>query len=278
MVCLSKFQRASFKLTIVAKVSALIGCGMFPTARLHAGGEKTPENPPKTNAVSDFSDPIKSYRSFLEAIKRDDVNAAKACYTILDNNKTGSLDVLVGMWVTFHRFYKTARLHFKEDVRKSEGEESVEARSYLRADCTDEALDRTISRLAGSKFKNNGDRAQLWIKWEKNDGNAETAFFCADNPLDFRKIEGGWKFDIQTDTTKEEIAALLAPGSWGAAFKGQMDLLNGVITDIESGKFKTWREVVEDLDQKSKQFEKKWTEEAEAVKRNARMAEPSPKK
>ena len=84
---------------------------------------------------------------------------------------------------------------------------------YLRADCTDKALDRTISRLAGSKYKIEGDRANVTIKWEEDDGYPNQAFFFSDENRIFRKINGLWKLDILPEGNPEELGELFKPGS-----------------------------------------------------------------
>ncbi len=251
------FRRKTFALAL-----ALITCTSFFSSHLKADSEKSPASDSKAPSVADYSDPIKTYQTFLEAIKRDDLAAAKACCTIADDNKSGSLDVLVGMWVTFHRFNKIALLNFREETSKylKEGSDHEES-PYLRVDCTDKALDRTISRLAGSKFEIEGDRAKLTIQWGEDAGYPNQAFFYSDEVRIFCKFEGGWKLDILPEGTPETLADLFKPGSWGRAFRDGMNLLNAVMVEIESGKLKTWQQVTEELEKRSKVLEQKWTED-----------------
>ena len=100
----------------VALTLALITGTSVLSVQLKAENEQSAVSGANAQPIADYSDPIKTYQSFLEAIKRDDLVAAKACCTILDDNKSGSLDVLVGMWVTFHHFNKVALLNFKEEA------------------------------------------------------------------------------------------------------------------------------------------------------------------
>jgi hypothetical protein len=245
----------------VALALALVTCTSFFTLRLKAEGEHRAASSAEAHSVADYSDPIKTYKTFLEAIKRDDLAAAKACCTISDDNRTGSLDVLVGMWVTFHHFNKVALLKFKDQTSQylRDGADNEE-NPYLRGDCTDKALDRTISRLAGSKYKIDGDRANVTIKWNKGDGYPNQTFFYAHEDLTFRKIKGYWKFEIMPQADPEMLVDFLKPGSWGSAFRDGMNLLNAAIEDIESGKLKTWQQVTEELETKGEVLARKWAE------------------
>ena len=138
---------------------------------LRAGDERVAASEGKPHPAAAYGDPIQTYGTFMDAIKRDDLAAAEACCRIADDNKSGSLDVLVGMWVAFHHFNKVALEHFKDDVRPylEVGGADQKDNPYLRRDCTDQALERTIYRLPGSKFRIKGDKAWLKIKWGDKD-------------------------------------------------------------------------------------------------------------
>ena len=245
----------------VALVLALITSSLFFSLPLQAENEQSAKSSVTSHFVADYSDPIKTYQSYLEAIKRDDLVAAKACCTISDNNKSGSLDVLVGTWVTFHHFNRVMLLNFKEEASQylRDGADNEE-NPYLRGDCTDKALDRTISRLAGSKFKIEGDTAKLTIQWKEDDGSPNQAIFYSPDDRIFRKINGHWKLDIAPGLSPKELLEFLEPGSWGCAFRGGMNMLNGAIEEVKSGKLKTWQEVTEELEKRNKVFEQKWAE------------------
>jgi hypothetical protein len=246
----------------VALALVLFTATLVYSQQLKAENEPSAVSDAKSQSVADYSDPIKTYQSFLEAIKRDDLAAAKACCTISDDNKSGSLDVLVGMWVTFHRFNKVALLNFKEETSPylRDGAD-IEETPYLRGDCTDMALDRTISRLASSKIEIEGDRAKVTIKWEEDDGYPNQAFFYSDEDLIFRKTKGLWKLDILPEGDPEKLIDLFKPGSWGCAFRDGMHLLNTVIEEIESGKLKTWQQVTAEIEKRNKVLEQKWVED-----------------
>ena len=48
--------------------------------------------------------PTEVYRSYLNAVKKNDLAAAKNCWSISGDDTCGALDVVVGMWVASHRF------------------------------------------------------------------------------------------------------------------------------------------------------------------------------
>ena len=230
---------------------------------LRAGDERVAASKGKERLAADYSDPLKTYRTFMEAIKRDDLAAAEACCTIADDNKSGSLDVLVGMWVAFHHFNKVALEHFKDDVQPylEVGGADQKDNPYLRRDCTDQALERTISRLPGSKFRIKGDKAWLKIKWgDKEYDDLNPAFFYSGNEeQQFHKVQGLWKLDLIPDGVgSEELGNLFKPGSWGRAFHDGMQMFNAVAQEIESGKLKTWKQVAAELEKRKEVIEREW--------------------
>jgi len=247
-----------FRLTVSCVLALSIG-GLVSPLRAEPGRVATAGE--KSHSTADLSDPIKTYRTYLEAIKRDDLAAAKACCTISDDDKAGSLDVYVGVWVTFHHFNKVALEHFKDDVRPylEVGGADPKENPYLRRDCTDKALELTISRLPGSKFRIKGDKAWLTIAWDKDDGSPNDVFCYQHEALLFRKIHGLWKVDFMPeDARPEDLAAEFKPGSWGRAFRDGRDILDAVIKEIEAGKLKTWKQVTGDLEKRLKVFEREW--------------------
>jgi hypothetical protein len=194
--------------------------------------------------AADYADPVRTYRAYLEAIKRDDLAAARTCHHI-DEKNGAVLDVAVGIWVAHHRFNKLVASKFGEHESP-----------FLRADCTDQALDRTLARLAKSTFKITGNSAELTIHWEEEDGSPDEVFcFTGDETIPFRKVGDQWKIELEHGDNSSEW---LAPGSWGRAFREGAKLLNEASDDIESGKFSTWKQVSEILDQKSKKLAEQW--------------------
>ncbi len=234
----------------VALVLAIITCTSLSSMRLRAADERNATPNSGSQSVADYSDPIKTYRTYLAAIKRDDQAVAKACCTISDGNKSGVLDVLVGVWVAFHRFNNVVSAKFGQ--RES---------AFLRDDCTDAALDRTLSRVAKSTFKTTGETAKLTIRWEKDDSSPNPVFMFGDEAIPFRKVGGFWKLDCNDLTGLEKPSDFLKPGSWGSAFRDGMNLIDEAIAGIDSGRLKTWEQVAEEITTKGEVLSKKWAED-----------------
>ena len=51
----------------------------------------------------DLTSPAATVRSYLAATKANDVETAKKCWVIDDGNVSGTLDVVVGMWIESRR-------------------------------------------------------------------------------------------------------------------------------------------------------------------------------
>lgn len=224
----------------------------------------TPPKPERTQTQADiaaeYTDPIKTFRTFLEATKLNDRNAAIACWYIVGGNESGALDGVVGIWVAFHRL--------NDAVRKLEDDGS----QFIRDDCTDEALGRTLARLANSSFKIDGDTAVLTIKWAEDDGYPNDAFFYGE-PIHFRRIGAAWKIDANAmcgggiDTS--------TPGSWVLAFKRQEMMLDNIATEIEAEKLKTADQVAKAIEARLSQLVKDYCEQKHGQKAANKTVNPS---
>ncbi len=206
-----------------------------------------PAAPPDRNeppAPADaYGNPAKTYRTYLEAMKRDDLPAAKACFTVT-NGTPEALDLEPGMWAAYHRFGKLVAAKF--------GKRECQ---YLREDCSDQALDRTLARLDQSSFKISGDTAKLRFRREKNPDLTKPEFVSSgEGPIAFRKVSGQWKLEIKV----EDPAGLFAPGTWGWAFREGARMLDQTSNEIESGKLTKWEQVMATLDQRTKRLEKQY--------------------
>lgn len=244
MKCLDSMNKAGFRQHLTSFVFASV---LLATPVLHAEGEK-PSPSGKAATAADHSDPAKTYHAYLEAVKRDDVAAAKACHAITSPKDAAAVDLAVGLWVSHHRFQKLVTGKFGK--RES---------PYLRDDCSEEALDRTLSRLDKSPFTTKGETADLQIRWDKDDSVEHAVFgFSGDEPLTFRKADGLWKIKVDTPETQEEITA---PGTWGWAFREATKLLNEASDMIEAGKLNTWEQVSVLLDERTKKMEKQYAED-----------------
>jgi hypothetical protein len=213
----------------------------------------TNDAPTKKKPAADYSDPRETFRTYLRAVKKSDLAAAKGCWTISDGNKSGALDTIVGTWVTFHRFNNIMLLKFKEA-----------GKPFARDDCTDDAIDRTLSRLPNSTFEIKGQTAELAIKWEKDDGYPNPVF-CFGKGIQFRRVKEEWKIDGNARTGLDDPSDFFAPGGWGCAFRDQMNVTNEVIEEIDSGKLKTAEQVKEAMQQKLEAAMSKWKRDHERV-------------
>ena len=175
--------------------------------------------------------PLDVYRNYLNAVKRNDLAGAKSCWCISGKDTCGALDVIAGMWVAFHRFNGAMS-------KVGKGGEY-----FVRADCTDEAIDRTLKRLDQSQVTITGDTAKLEIRWAKDDGYPNEAFDYGGS-ISFRKTASGWKIDANAECDIKGAEDLFAKGSWGVAFRTQTVMMNEIASGVESGKLKTAMDVV----------------------------------
>jgi hypothetical protein len=183
--------------------------------------------------------PIEVYRSYLNAVKKNDLPAAKSCWSMSGDDTCGALDVVVGMWVASHRVNAA--------ISKAGLDGKQFGDWFARKDCTDEAIDRTLARLERSTFTVKGDTAQLKIRWDKNDGYPNSVFCYGHEPILFRKVPGGWKIDANAICGIKNPKDFFA-GTWGEAFRTHMIMANEVTAGLESGKLKTATDVAKALE------------------------------
>src|SRR5262245_46950525 len=117
----------------------------------------------------DLSSPSATVRSYLAAVKANDIETAKRCWIIDDNNTSGALDVVVGMWVASRKLVAVTQAKLGEDGLKHLGR-------WNRPVCSDKAIDLTFDRLAGAQFKEQKTIAKLTIPWQPGDGETNPAF------------------------------------------------------------------------------------------------------
>jgi hypothetical protein len=193
--------------------------------------------------AQDFSDPKKTYETYLQAIKADDLKAAENCWSIAETDHAGVLDTIVGMWVTAHRLGEVARakLGEREWHVMEEWSEMV-----CRPDCTSEALDRTLDRLKTAKVQITGDTATVTIKWAEDEPLEKPVFcFSGDDPAArFRKIKDRWKLDAGKELDMTQAEDLFKPGSWLAAFHEQRRAQEKIISELEQGKLRSGEEAI----------------------------------
>jgi len=197
----------------------------------------------KESTTAEYSDPKKTYETYLRAIKANDLDAAKKCWSIVDNDPAGVLDVVAGLWVAAHRLGEVARhkLGPRGWAVLQEWNDIV-----CRSDCTDEAIGRTLRRLKDAKVETAGNKATLTIEWAKDEPHEKPVFgYAGDHPVaHFRRVKGQWKLDAGPETGLEQSADFLdPPDTWGP-FRGQIEATRLIIADLEKGKLRSDEETI----------------------------------
>jgi hypothetical protein len=202
-----------------------------------------------------FADPKTTYRTYIEAVRRSNVQAAKQSWMIDDDNRSGALDTLVGMWVSTRRLNHVAEKKFG-----AEGRDAI-LKGWRREDVTDRALDLTERRLDDAEVKNTGDTAELKIKWKDKDGYPNAAFQFGEGPVWFRKVGGNWKFDANRMPGLKHGADFFEKGTWGPMFRDQVLIMNEAIDGMERGKLKTAKQLGVFIENKVTAMKKKYEQE-----------------
>lgn len=190
----------------------------------------------KSETTSSTPSPTEVYRAYLNAVKKNDLEAAIGCWTIAGDDTCGALNVVVGMDVAFHRFNAAISNAGLDAKQFGDG--------FARRYCTDEAIDRTLERLKESTFAISGDRANLTIRWDEDDGHPKAVFGFSDEPIPFRKCPAGWKIDANEYCDLGKPQDFFAC-TWGEAFRSQMTMANEAAAGLESGTLKTATDVVQ---------------------------------
>ena len=204
-----------------------------------------------TTPISKYADPRTTYNTYIEAVRRCNPQIAARCWTIDDDNKSGALDTLVGMWIAPRRVTRLTEQRFGEAGLKMLG-------SWPREDVSDAALDLTKQRLADAEVTITGDTAELKIKWQKDDGYPNEAFQFSNEATHFRKIKGEWKIDANKEAGLKTGADFFKQGGWGVMFRDQVDLMNQVSDAIETEQLKTERDLSKLLQTKMLELMRKY--------------------
>ena len=232
---LTEFQAAAL---------SLFGAFLLLVPAVARSEEPTKSRPVAPNAASDEKRPTSAatavdiYRRFLNAVKKNDLAGAKSCWRITGKNASGALDVVAGIWVSLHRF------------NVAMGKLDKDAQQFVRADCTDAAIDRTLACLDHSQLVVTNITAKLTIQWAKDDGYPDPAFFFGE-PIDFRNTDTGWKLDAGEITDDGKVAlgddSLIESGSH-LMVSGQM--IDEIVAGVDSGEIKTAGDVVRRAEQR----------------------------
>ena len=195
--------------------------------------------PAADRQVTNRSTPVDVYRSYLNAIKRNDLRGAKACWW-LPGDDTSTLDVIAGMWVASHRFNAA--------IEEAGVDQRLVGNNFTRDDCTDAAIDRTLARLEHSEVIVTGNTAKLLVRWDDDDGYPNPVFWFGDGPIPFRRTEHGWHLDALAICGIEKSEDFFTGGGWGSTFRLQTEMMNEVAFGLESGNLKSAMDVVHALE------------------------------
>ncbi len=217
--------------------------------------------PPAAKHPAVFADPVSTYRFYIDAVRKTDPEAAKSCFAISDDNKSGALDVMVGLWTSTRRLDQIATKKFGANATR----EILEPIGFSRGDLSDAALDLTEKRLTGARVRFLGDdKAELVIQWHEDDGDPNEAFeFQGDDPVEFIKVNGAWKIDASKrigDLPGEEF---LKEGTWGAAFRDHVTIADAASDRLTKGTLKTPEDLKEFLAREGSAAEKRYKEAVE---------------
>ena len=227
-------KSADGRLRLQARIGAIPVWVLSSLLAMVFGGCE-PQSQDSAASAPKYSDPKVTFSTYLDAVMREDLDAAKACWTISDGNKSGALDLIVGMDVTTRRFSKMIHSNFK-DLEEE----------MVRKDHLDEAIRLTMNRAKNSGFEVVGNTAKLTIKWQEDDGYPNEAFFFTlDEPIPFRKTGDGWKIDANNfcDLPADPSAVMKGEGLLGNAMSKHLRVMDAVVRDFQAEKIRTSEQV-----------------------------------
>jgi hypothetical protein len=188
----------------------------------------------------EFADPKTTYRTFLAAVRKNDLQAAIRCWVIDDDNKSSALDVIVGWWVSGRRLNELVKKEFGQP-----GVEAIEGLADYNLD--DSVLDRAEKRLDDAVVTIRVDLAEL--KWKQYEQDPNQGMSPEIDTV-FRKISGNWKIDANRTTGLKKGEQLFAPGTFGPSFREALTLMRQLIAEIEARKIKSAKELKSSRDTK----------------------------
>jgi hypothetical protein len=188
----------------------------------------------------DLSSPPATVRSYLAAIKANDLETAKRCWTIDDGNASGALDVVVGMWIASRKLVSVTQDKFGTEGLRHLGR-------WNRPAGSDKAIELTLDRLRSAESKEFKTFARLSIPWQTGDGDTVPAFLCIKAPLILRRVDDRWLLDANEFTGVEKAANLFGPKSVWSACRDETAVMNEVATAIEKGQIKNIGEFEREL-------------------------------
>lgn len=187
----------------------------------------------------DLSSSSAAVRSYLAATKANDAETAKKCWTIDETDGSGTLDVVVGMWIETRKLVAATDAKFGAAGLKLLGR-------WNRPACTDRAIDRTLERIASAELREGSSAARLVVAWQAEDRATDPAFLC-DFPFRLRRSGEQWKLDGSVFT-----AGNAAPGTLGdsrsiSIGRDEMAIMKELTAGLEKGQFKELAEFEREL-------------------------------
>jgi hypothetical protein len=177
----------------------------------------------------DLSSPASAVRSYLAATKANDVETAKKCWSVDDENVSRTLDVIVGMWIETRKLVAATDAKFGADGLKLLGR-------WNRTNCTDRAIDRTLERVADATVRQGETAARLIITWHVEDRATDPAFLF-DFPFRLRRAGDQWKLDAGVLTSGKPATGASSDRAI-ALGRDEMAVMNNLTNGLEKGQFK----------------------------------------
>jgi hypothetical protein len=219
-----------------------------------AAAEPAQQQPTEKKA-NKYADPKSTYRTYVEAVRKNDIKAAKACWVIDDGNKSGALDTIVGLWISMRRINQVAEKRFgAQDLDRV-------LTGWRRDDITDQALEFTRKQLEKASIKYEGNHAQLTIPWKDADGGSHAAFEYGKESIEFTRVDRAWKLDANKMTGLKHGADFFEKGTWGPLFRDQVAIMNQAIEAMEKGRLKSAKQLGAFIDRKIQVVRKKHEQE-----------------
>jgi hypothetical protein len=187
----------------------------------------------------DLSSPAAAARSYLLATKANDADTALKCWTIDDGNASGTLDVVVGLWIETRKLVSATEAKFGAAGLKLLGR-------WNRPTCTDRAIDRTLERVAAAPVRAGETAARLAIVWAEDDRQSDPAFLC-DAPFRLRRTGDQWRLDANVFTGVEKASELFATGKLWAVWRDEMAVMKDLTAALDKGQFKDVTEFEREL-------------------------------
>ncbi len=214
-----------------------------------------PAKLPPIKRLAEYADPKTTYRTYIDAVRKNDAKAARECWVLDDDKESAALNVIVGLWTSIRQLNQVAAKKF--------GKEAAEAipEGWQRGDLTDQALDLTKKRLDDAEVKITGATAELKIKWRKDDGFPDWAFEFGVSTV-FRHVAGNWKIDGNQMTGLKKGSDFFEKGTWGRMFRDQMAIMNEAVAGVEKRKIGSAKALKTFINEKTAAMVKKYEKDA----------------